>query len=439
MKITKRDFLKISGLAALTAMGCPSPIGLPIRDPNVKTDVLEIDYGIRKMNVGIWYNPDFSGERPFILSSHGFGASTIDLSSANNSLANKGYVILAPDHEDVNTSMTVSMLKDYSDSQEFQDTAEQFGGIEYYVRTLLFSSQLDLESNEKSILGINFDVLANLFLNAFDQVRTIPEYNDYRIMDMLNLLKKSFTGDIEDNRVNDIFGGAFYDSRMKDISNLVDFSTGANIMGNNPSFRNALDEKFNGTLKVDANKIGIMGYSIGGGTVFEILGAGDVCNGNTYYDSRIGPAVAIGPNIALNHKENFSNIKNNMLILIGDEDYLLKGVARRQPMLGGRGEVVVYRNCGHTTFSDTACTPINEILINLMSQFSDDGNCEGHEQVTPSAHEIMGRFFEREFGAKSETDLINYARQDPTVRYAVSDPIIPAEFETEFPEYAGQI
>ena len=140
-------------------------------------------------------------------------------------------------------------------------------------------------------------------------------------MDVLNLLKKSFTGDIEDNRVNDIFGGAFYDSRMKDLSNLIDFSTGANQMGNNPSFRNAIDEKFKGALKVDANKIGVMGYSIGGGAVFEILGAGDVCNGNIYYDSRIGPAVSIGPNIALNHKENFPGINNNMLIIIGDGDY----------------------------------------------------------------------------------------------------------------------
>jgi len=448
MKITKRDFLKISGLAALTALtaltgsSCPSSVGLPIRDPNVKTDVLEIDYGIRKMNVGVWYNPDFSGERPFILSSHGLGASTIDLGSANNALANKGIVVLAPDHEDVSTSLTTNMLKDYSDSQEFKDTAEQFGGIEYYVRTALFSSQLDSIIEGKDARGFNFNILINLFLNAFDQIRTIPDYENYQPMDVLDLLKKSFTGDIEDNRVNDIFGGAFYDSRMKDLSNLIDFSTGANQMGNNPSFRNAFDEKFKDALKVDANKIGVMGYSIGGGAVFEILGAGDVCNGNIYYDSRIGPAVSIGPNIALNHKENFPGINNNMLIIIGDGDYLIKGVARRQPMLGGRGEVVVYGNTGHTTFSDTACTPINAILVNMLSQFSDDGNCDSHSLVAPSSHEIMGMFFEREFGLKSakETDLINYAMsQRPVVRYATSEPIVKSEFETAFPEYAGQI
>ena len=441
MKLTRRNFLAITGLAALTS-GCPKFPGFPIRDPNVKTDVLEIDYRNRKMKVGIWYNPDFSGERPLIVSSHGFGASTIDLGTANNSLANKGYVILAPDHEDVSRLMSLNLLKSYSGSQEFQEVVGQFGSIDNYVRTLVFPPYLNLKAEEKIITEINFDVLTNLLFNTFNQIRTIPEYRDYQTMDMIDLINSNFVADVDDVRVSDIFGEAFHDSRIKDFSNLIDYSTEDNRMGNNPNHRNVLDEEFKGAVKIDASKIGGIGYSLGGGTMLEILGAGDPCNGKIYHDPRIGPIAILGPPCGMNHKENFPEIKNSVLFLDGDSDHFIKGIARRQPLLGGIGEVVIYENTGHITFSDTSCSDFIYSIIQMIPQVIEEGgNCDSHELVVPSRDELFGMFFDREFGLKSgkQTALIDYALATPIVRYATSDPIIKEEFEAEFPEYSGQI
>lgn len=447
----RRDFLK-RGLVGLTAgiatSGIKCPI--PLRDSNVKTDVLHMPYGnnpTRDMYVGIWYNPDFTGERPLIISSHGFSASSIDLGSAHNYLANKGYVVLAPDHEDVINFMSADMLKSYSNSREFQDVINQFGSVDNYVRTLVFSPYLELQEQEKGIININLDLIANLFIREMNQLRTIPEYSDYTIRDGVKLVLKSVCADIEDVRVNDIFGEALYDSRVKDISNLLDFSTGANVMGNNPQGRNMLDEKFNGAVKIDANKIGGVGYSLGGGTMLELLGAGDICNGNTYYDSRFStkPMVLIAPASALNHKENFSEIKNNILFFVGDKDFLTRGIVRRQPLLDeGKGkEVIIYRDTGHMTFSDTVCeTALEQILRFIPRIEAVWGNCDSHEQLVPIRDEYLGMFFEREFGLKTEkqTALIDEALQEPIVRYATSEPIVESEFEALFPDlYAEQI
>lgn len=448
----RRDFLK-RGLAGLTAGIASSGIKcqIPLRDPNVRTDVLHLPYGnypTRDMYVGVWYNPDFTGERPLIISSHGFSASSIDLGSAHNYLANKGYVVLAPDHEDVINFMSADGLKSYSDSQEFQEVINQFGSVDNYVRTLVFSPYLELQEQEKGIININLDLIANLFIGEINKLREIPEYSNYTIRDSVKLILKSVCADVEDVRVNDLFGEALYDSRVKDISNLLDFSIGDNRMGNNPQGRNALDEKFKGAVKVDVNKIGGVGYSLGGGTMLELLGAGDICNGKTYYDSRFStkPMVLIAPASALNHKENFSEIKNNILFFGGDKDFLTKGIARRQPMLGdlvsGSKEVIIYENTGHLTFSDTACeTALDQIFSSIPGVEEVWGNCDSHEQLVPIRDEYLGLFFDREFSLKGEkqTALIDYALETPFVRYATSDPIIKEEFEAEFPEYAGQI
>ena len=337
------------------------------------------------------------------------------------------------------------MLKSYSGSREFQDVINQFGSVDNYVRTLVFSPYLELQEQEKGIININLDLIANLFIREMNQLRTIPEYSDYTIRDGVKLVLKSVCADIEDVRVNDIFGEALYDSRVKDISNLLDFSTGANVMGNNPQGRNMLDEKFNGAVKIDANKIGGVGYSLGGGTMLELLGAGDICNGNTYYDSRFStkPMVLIAPASALNHKENFSEIKNNILFFGGDKDFLTRGIARRQPLLGGGKEVIVYGNTGHMTFSDTVCeTALEQILRFIPRIEAVWGNCNSHEQLVPVRDEYLGMFFDREFGLKTkkQTALIDEALQEQIVRYATSEPIVESEFEALFPDlYAEQI
>ena len=103
--MTRRDFIRVSGLtglitsASVSGLSCP---GFPVSDSNASAEFFEITYGPsgKKLRGVLWYNPDFSGERPLIISSHGFGASAVDLGTFHNYLANKGYVILAPDHKD---------------------------------------------------------------------------------------------------------------------------------------------------------------------------------------------------------------------------------------------------------------------------------------------------------------------------------------------------
>ncbi|GEM_PF-6360457 len=443
--VTRRDFLRVSGLTSLVASASVSGLSCPgflAIDPNVETDVLQIPYADRKMGVGVWHNPNFSGERPLIVSSHGFSASSVDLGTLHNYLANKGYVILAPDHKDAYNFGGSDMLKDSSPA--VQEVIDQFGSVDNYVRTVLFSPYLDLKKEGKAFININLDVLTNLFTKTFNQIRDIPDYSEYKIQDLYNLVEWLLSGDVDDQRVIDILGSALYESRVRDISNLVDFATGDNHMGNNPRHRNILEEKFSGDVQIDSSKLCGMGYSLGGGTMLEILGAGDPCKGSEYYDKRFekSPVVLIAPAAALNHKENFPSINNNVLFFDGDNDILLKGIVRRQPLLPNGKEVIIYGDSGHITFSDTACgSDINYRLLSMIPQIVEEwGDCDTHEAVTPSRNKYVGRFFDRELGIKAEkqTELIDGALQNPDVRYATSYPIDVVEFQELFPEYAGQ-
>ena len=437
--MTRRDFIRVSGLtglitsASVSGLSCP---GFPVSDSNASAEFFEITYGPsgKKLRGGLWYNPDFSGERPLIISSHGFGASAVDLGTLHNYLANKGYVILAPDHKDF---INLSSSEELRNSHDYKEIENNFGSLENYVNYVLFTQQ---EGKKESLINLHIDVLNSLFFDTINKIKAVPGYEDIdNFLDFYILLNRSFMCGVKNERVISILGEAMYGTRVNDTSTLADFSLGDNFTGNNPDGVNIIDEMSHGKININPESIGGLGYSLGGGTMLQLIGAGDIPEREiTYKDPRFEgiPMVLIAPTSGPSYYENFPGIRNDILWMGGDEDNLIKGIARTQPLTNGSKETIFFWNSGHLAFSDTICSRVGSLIVNnspLTEQLW--GNCESYESIVQDKNKYASLFFKRSLGKEKQTELIDEAESNPNVRFATDLPIDEAEFEEAFPGY----
>src|SRR3989344_7132025 len=167
-KITRRDFLKTSGIVSLAGLGA----GCPLNDYLTKEDyILEYSLGdkLNEFPVKITYPSVNEEPLPIIAFSHGFGTSPNLYSKTLDCIAREGYFVIAPEHNDY-----VNLL---SNNQIIN--LENFGRIEDDSR-IVFDAIRRIQGYENITVRESFDLLFNgviLYENSNTQI--VDTFNNF--------------------------------------------------------------------------------------------------------------------------------------------------------------------------------------------------------------------------------------------------------------------
>ena len=274
--------------------GCPQPTII-----NETKTLQYFNHGrLMNINIGLWYPAEKPAAKSgLIIFSHGLGGSPKTYQTLIDCLVERGYIIVAPYHND-------------------------------YLTTL----------NPLLPLRLNFRQLLTIFEDILDNLRQINGYENISLNELLDqIVDQCVAGLINNEAVVEVFSDAFA-YRSQELGLAIDLAI-------------AFDRDETSRLYgiIDENKIAVAGHSMGGDTILR-----KVIAGNPAYDPRIKAAVLMSPLSAWSKVADIA-VPTRWITGTLDDPRLYPAIYQAFALSPGPSSLIDFYDVGHLTFSDAAC------------------------------------------------------------------------------------
>ena len=323
--LSRRKFLSeiVSKAGVVGGIGLlPSCIGIWSHINGVKQRIETVTYNDdnnkqKDLTFGIWYpTPKYdevnnlNSKLPLIGFSHGFGGSPWVYETLLSEMSLAGNVVVAPQHHDLYNLLTTNGIIQFN----LEELKEQ---IDYII----------------------------------EELRNITGYENATLDDVINHIfcEDILTGIIRDGGFIQDFRD-FFKPRVKEIDVAMDT---ARIMNINP------DSYIFG--KIDSEKTGISGHSLGGSVVIEKINPD-----GELYDSKINAALLLSPASGF-YDASSVLIPTRFITGTLDDEVFRDSFYKSFQQVTGPSSFINFRNVGHLSFANEACALLDTFRIFFKS------------------------------------------------------------------------